>query len=230
VGGLPQSPQPPFFYKAPFSPIDVIEEYTRPARLREKGQLVTKEALSEREMMTFDGVGILEAFNTDGLRSLLYTLPHIPEMKEKTLRYPGHIDLIIALRDSGFFETSPKMMGALSLSPIEFTATLLMDNWKLGGHEPELTVMKVIVEGEENGSPKKVVYDLLDFYDRTTGLSSMSRSTGYTCTAALQLIIKGLFTQKGVYPPEFVGSEEVCFDFVIQYLKERGVEWTKKES
>lgn len=230
VGGLPQSPHPPFFYKAPFSPIDVIEEYTRPARLREKGQLVTKEALSEREMMTFDGVGTMEAFNTDGLRSLLYTLPHIPEMKEKTLRYPGHIDLIIALRDSGFFETSPKKMGALSLSPIEFTANLLMDNWKLGAHEPELTVMKVIVEGEENGSPKKVVYDLLDFYDQTTGLSSMSRSTGYTCTAALQLIIKGLFTQKGVYPPEFVGSEEVCFDFIIQYLKERGVEWTKKES
>lgn len=75
--------KPPFQYKAPFSPVDVIQEYIRPARLVEQGKIVTKPALSDRELIRFDEVGELEAFNTDGLRSLVYTMDHIPEMKEK---------------------------------------------------------------------------------------------------------------------------------------------------
>lgn len=107
VGGLPKERKPPFQYKAPFSPVDVIQEYIRPARLVEQRRIVTRPALSERELMQFDGVGQLEAFNTDGLRSLIFTMSHIPDMKEKTLRYPGHIDLIIALQQAGFFNTDP---------------------------------------------------------------------------------------------------------------------------
>ncbi|MGH8282135.1 MAG: saccharopine dehydrogenase family protein, partial [Gammaproteobacteria bacterium] len=103
VGGLPKHPKPPFLYKAPFSPIDVIEEYTRPARLQRGGKIVTLPALTERENVEFDGVGTLEAFNTDGLRSLLKTMAHIPDMAEKTLRYPGHVALIEALIQAGFF-------------------------------------------------------------------------------------------------------------------------------
>jgi len=89
VGGLPKIRKKPFEYKASFSPADVIEEYIRPARLKEHGQIVTKPALTEREYIHFDNVGTLEAFSTDGLRSLLFTMPHVPNMKEKTLRYPG---------------------------------------------------------------------------------------------------------------------------------------------
>ena len=85
VGGLPKNPTPPFYYKAPFSPIDVIEEYTRPARMMVDGQLVTKSALSEIETIAFEECGELEAFNTDGLRSILSTMNHIPNMKEKTI-------------------------------------------------------------------------------------------------------------------------------------------------
>ncbi len=53
----------------------------------------------------------------------------------------------------------------------------------------------------------------------------MSRTTGYTCTAAVHLIAKKLFTDKGVFPPELVGKNKNCFEFVIDYLKERGVNW-----
>src|SRR6476619_3048348 len=98
VGGLPANPQPPFYYKAPFSPIDVIQEYVRPARLVEDGKVVTKPAMSDKELMQFDEVGELEAFNTDGLRSLIITMNHIRDMKEKTLRYPGHHSLIVAMQ------------------------------------------------------------------------------------------------------------------------------------
>src|SRR5205085_5746999 len=135
--------------KAPFSPIDVIEEYTRPSRLKENGQVVTKPALSEREYMNFDELGTLEAFNTDGLRSLLFTMPHIPNLKEKTLRYPGHVGLIIALKQAGFFDKNEIEISGAKFSPLQFTTKILFDDWKLGPEEEELTVMKVIVEGEK---------------------------------------------------------------------------------
>lgn len=224
VGGLPVHPKAPFFYKAPFSPIDVIEEYTRPARLKEDGQIVIKPALTEREMMQFDRVGTLEAFNTDGLRSLLYTMPHVPTQKEKTLRYPGHVDLIIALKQSGFFSEKKINIDGKDVSPLEFTSKLLINEWKLGETEEELTVMKVIIHGEG----KTIEYNLLDYYDQSTQISSMARTTGYTCTAAVNLLAKKMVTKKGVFPPELIGNDKVCFDFVLNYLKERGVIWKKK--
>ncbi|MEY4920424.1 MAG: hypothetical protein RLZZ431_1606 [Bacteroidota bacterium] len=105
VGGLPKKRTQPFEYKAPFSPIDVLEEYTRPARYVENSCIVTKPALSDAEFIDFNKVGTLESFNTDGLRSILFTMGHIPNMKEKTLRYPGHIDLMKSLIKAGFLNT-----------------------------------------------------------------------------------------------------------------------------
>lgn len=229
VGGLPKSRKKPFEYKAPFSPADVIEEYMRPARLKENGHVVTKPALSEKELMDFDEIGTLEAFNTDGLRSLLFTMTHIPDLKEKTLRYPGHADLIAALKASGFFSDAPIRVNGVEITPLQFTSKILFHEWKLGETEDELTVMQVIVEGEKDGKSTRVQYDMLDRHDATTRTSSMSRTTGYTCAAAVHLIAKQLFTEKGVFPPELVGKYKNCFDFVFGYLEERGVKWKKEE-
>jgi lysine 6-dehydrogenase len=229
VGGLPKERKPPFQYKAPFSPADVIQEYIRPVRLMENGAVVTKPALSDREIISFKEVGELEAFNTDGLRSLVYTMKHIPDMREKTLRYPGHIDLIITLQQAGFFETTPVRIEEVDISPLDFTSRLLVNQWKLEPEEEEFTIMKVIVKGEQNGKRKTIVYDLLDRYDPATQISSMARTTGYTCTAAVNLIAKNLFNEKGVFPPERVGRYKNCFDFVINYLKERNVNWKMSE-
>jgi lysine 6-dehydrogenase len=230
VGGLPRHPKPPFYYKAPFSPFDVIQEYIRPARIMENGKIVTRPALSERELIKFDEVGELEAFNTDGLRSLIYTMRHIPDMKEKTLRYRGHIDLILALKEAGFFDTTPLHINNADISPLELTSGLLVNEWKPEPEEEEFTVMKIIIKGEARlpvGQEKTVVYDLLDRYDTATKTSSMARTTGYTCTAAVNLIAKKLFTNKGVFPPEWVGKDKNCFEFVLEYLKERKVNWKK---
>ena len=221
VGGLPVERNPPFQYKAPFSPVDVIQEYIRPARLVENGAIVTKPALSDREILKFEGIGELEAFNTDGLRSLIFTMGHIPEMKEKTLRYPGHVDIIVGLQQAGFFDTTALRFEDTDITPLEFTSRLLVNHWKLEPGEAEFTVMKVIIEGEG----KTIQYSLLDHYDAKTGTSSMARTTGYTCTAAVNLIAKGLFNEKGVFPPELVGKDKNCFDFVMRYLAERNVKW-----
>jgi lysine 6-dehydrogenase len=223
VGGLPKVKIYPFYYKAPFSPIDVVEEYTRPARYIEKGQLMTKPAMSEPEFVHFEKVGTLEAFYTDGLRSLLVNLDHIPNMKEKTLRYPGHIHLVQALKTAGFFDKDPITINNTAIRPIDFTSKVLINDWKLGPDEKEFTVMRVIIKGVADGKTKTITYELYDEYDEKERISSMARTTGYTATAHAELILNGKFTGKGVYPPELVGMDVDCFDFVMEYLKERGV-------
>ena len=165
VGGLPLVRKLPFQYKAPFSPIDVIEEYIRPARYVENGNVITKPALSDSEMVDFDEIGTLESFNTDGLRSLIKTMK-IPNMKEKTLRFPGHIDLIKALKSAGFFSSDFIEIENNKIRPIDVTCKILFDQWKLSPEEEEFTVMRVTIEGIKDGQRKKIVYNLLDRYDK----------------------------------------------------------------
>lgn len=229
VGGLPRVKIYPFYYKAPFSPIDVVEEYIRPARYVEKGQKMTKPAMSEPELMFFERVGTLEAFYTDGLRSLLNNLPHILNMKEKTLRYPGHIHLIQALKTAGFFEKTPITINNTAIRPIDFTSKILINDWKLNPNEEEFTVMRVSLKGQMEGNPITVTYELYDEFDREEQLSSMARTTGFTATAHAELILNAKFTGKGVFPPELVGMDPDCFDFVMDYLKERNVRYVKTE-
>ncbi len=223
VGGLPKKRVYPFEYKAPFSPIDVLEEYTRPARYVENGHIVTRPALSDAELIDFEEVGTLESFNTDGLRSVLFTMGHIPNMKEKTLRYPGHIDLMKGLIKAGFLNKNPVSVKGQQVSPMEFTSALLFDQWKLGETEEEFTLMRIKLRDAE----RTVCYDLYDRYNAVSQTSSMSRTTGYTCTAALNMLIQDLFSSKGVFPPELVGRDEACFRFILGYLKERNIHYRK---
>ncbi|MBM77424.1 MAG: saccharopine dehydrogenase [Crocinitomicaceae bacterium] len=231
VGGLPKVKKWPFCYKAPFSPIDVIEEYTRPARYIENSELIVREPLTDCEYVEFDKVGTLESFNSDGLRSIIFTMPHIPNMKEKTLRYPGHVEYIRVLKESGFFANDTIDVKGTKVSKLDFTSKILFKEWKLEAEEPELTVMRVTLRGlNKNGEKEEIVYDLHDEYDEITKTSSMARTTGYTATAAANLFLEGLFSEKGVFPPELVGKHDSCFHYFMNYLKERGIVYTKKIS
>jgi lysine 6-dehydrogenase len=222
VGGLPEIREWPYEYKAVFSPVDVIEEYTRPARYVENGQLVVRKALSDPELIDFPGVGTLEAFNTDGLRSLAVTIK-CPNMKEKTLRYPGHIEKMAVLRDTGFFDTAPIVMNGIPVRPIDFTARLLFPKWKLKEGEVDITVMKVVVDGKKDDRKVRYTYDLLDKYDQVTRIHSMARTTGYTATVALRMIVEGLYTHKGITVPEYIGQKPECVDYMLKGLKARGI-------
>ena len=222
VGGLPEVRVWPYEYKAVFSPVDVIEEYVRPARYIENGQMVIRPALSDPELMNFPVVGTLEAFNTDGLRTLAKTLD-VPNMKEKTLRYPGHIEKMAVLRDTGFFEALEIEIKGVRIRPVDFTAKLLFPKWKLHDGEVDLTVMRIIVEGKKRDRSVSITYDLFDRYDEVTGVHSMARTTGYTATVAARLIARGLFAHKGVSAPESIGQVPACVKFMLDGLKERGV-------
>ncbi|HNZ44124.1 MAG TPA: saccharopine dehydrogenase C-terminal domain-containing protein [Bacteroidales bacterium] len=226
VGGLPQIREYPYEYKAVFSPIDVIEEYTRPARYIENYKAVTKEALSDAELLNFPGLGTLEAFNSDGIRSLGSTIK-AANIKEKTLRYPGHIGLMKVLRQTGFFSQEPIDVKGTKIKPMDVTAKLLFPMWELKKGEKDLTIMKVIVEGKKDGKKLRYTYDLLDFYDEETQTHSMARTTGYTATVALRMIASGLYRQEGLSVPEYIGNYPECVDFMLNSLAQRGVNYVE---
>lgn len=228
VGGIPASPAPPWEYRAPFSPIDVIAEYTRPARLRRDGEDRTLPALSELELVDVPGVGRLEAFNTDGLRTLLRT-SRVPDLVEKTLRWPGHADRIGVLRDSGFFDREPVEVEGTRVSPLALSARLLFDAWRYRPGEEDLTVMRVVVEGRDERGPVRHRYDLLDRYDSASDVASMARTTGYTATALARLVLDGRYREPGISPPERVGAVDGALDSVLGHLARRGVEVRHRE-
>jgi len=227
VGGLPLIREWPFEYKAVFSPIDVIEEYTRPARFIVNGDLVIKEALSDAEHIYFEECGTLEAWNSDGLRSLMKSF-RIPNMIEKTLRYPGCVEYLKVLREAGFFSYDKVEVNGNIIRPIDLTAKLLFPKWQLRPGEEDFTIMKVIISGTENGQKLTYHYTLFDRFDKTTNTTSMARTTGYTCTAAVNLVLNEMFTKKGVSPPEELGLTKSNAEFIIDYLKNRNVNYQLK--
>lgn len=222
VGGLPEVRERPFEYKAVFSPIDVIAEYVRPARYVENGVMVTRPALSDPELIEFPGVGTLEAFNTDGLRSLAQTIS-CPNMKEKTLRYPGHCEQMAMLREAGFFCEAEIIVDGSPVRPIDVTAALLFPKWKMGPRDTDITVLWFEVKGRKDRRDVSHTFRLLDRYDSHSGTLSMARTTGYTATAAVRMLAEGLYTEPGIAPPELFGRQEKPCDFMIRCLRDRGV-------
>lgn len=223
VGGLPWARHWPYQYRAPFAPLDVLEEYTRPARFIEDGRIVTRPALSEPELLDFPRVGTLEAFNTDGLRSLLTTVK-ARNMREKTLRYPGHIELMRVLRETGYFSKEAINVGGGSVRPIDLTAKLLFAHWTPAAGETEFTVLRVIVRGKKSGVAISRQFDLMDETDAATGQSSMARTTGFPAAIMARMLVWGEISEPGVFAPEQIATRGEVMSRMLAALAQRGVE------
>jgi saccharopine dehydrogenase-like NADP-dependent oxidoreductase len=221
VGGLPAERRWPYEYKAAFAPADVIEEYVRPARIVEGGNVVVRPALSEPELIDFPEVGTLEAFNTDGLRSLAGL--DVPDIVEKTMRYPGHIELMRVLRDLGLFSETPIEVGGQSIVPRDVTSALLFPQWTYAEGEVDLTIMRIVVHGEQDGRAVRRQWDLLDRRDASTGLRSMSRTTGFPAAIMARQIASGRFRRPGVHAPEVYGATDGMLDEMLAALSRRGI-------
>ncbi len=230
VGGLPFKRTWPYEYKAVFSPIDVIEEYLRPARYIENGKLIVKEALSDTELVEFKEIGTLESWNSDGLRTLLKTMRNIPNMIEKTLRYPGTIKYIKALKKTGFFSSEFVDVNGIKIKPIDLTTKLLFPLWKLEEQEKDFTVMRIVIKGRENEQEVLYQYDLFDQYDNKTNTTSMAKTTGYTCTAIANLILENKFNKKGICPPEYIAQGNHNLAQILGYLNDRNVFYKKNKN
>lgn len=228
VGGLPTVRHWPYEYKAGFSPIDVIEEYTRPSRIVRGGKVEVVPALSELELVDFPEIGTLEAFVTDGLRTLVHSIA-APDMIEKTMRYPGHAERMRMLRETGFFSETPVSLGAASVRPIDVATRLLFPMWQMHEGDEDVTIMRILVEGAGKNGPMRITVDLFDRFDRATGTSAMARTTGYTATTAVRLLADGLWNEAGITPPERLGQSEACTDYMLAGLRERGVVYRSSE-
>jgi len=207
IGGLHFHRTGPNDYLPTFSPVDVWEEYIRPARYVRQGKLITMPPLSEPELVEFKMGGhdlVLESFNTDGLRSLILTMHgRIPNMKEKTLRFPGHIGYIRELQETGKPWTP--------------------ETWKPGEDEDEFTIMRINFRGAQHGRKKTITYDMFVTWDEKTGMSSMSRVTGYSCTGVARCVLEGMYQRKGISPPSYVGEAPGCADRIFSHLKARNI-------
>ena len=196
VGGNPQKPDGEWSYMAPFSPSDVIEEYTRPARFRREGVLLTEPALSERHIVEVPGYGNMEAFLTDGARSLLDTI-HSDELIEYTVRWPGHIQRYL---DGNYTEEE------------------LIDAWKFDHTCPEFTWLAVVVSNEQ----KSIRWDIID--EGKDGWSSMARATGLVTVEVTQMLLENLIQEYGVIPPEHLGKDSELLDRLLNVMRKEGVQ------
>jgi len=211
VGGIPETPVPPLGYTITWSAEGLIDEYVRDVHIVEGGP-----ALSGLEEVDFPGVGRLEAFYTDGLRTLVHSLPGVESMYEKTLRYPGHVEKVRLLRELGFFDDEPIYVEGRSVSPRLLTARLLERSlWK--PEVGDLLAMIVDVRGEASGEEVGYRYYILDRFHRKTGVTAMARTTGYTASIVGGMLARGEIREKRL------GMNETVTEALLSELRTRGV-------
>jgi saccharopine dehydrogenase-like NADP-dependent oxidoreductase len=227
VGGIPERPVPPLGYTITWSAEGLIDEYVRPVRIVEEGRVVEVPALSGLEEIDFPGLGRLEAFYTDGLRTLLETFRGVEKMYEKTLRYPGHVEKVRVLRELGLFDEEPLEIEGIEVSPKLFTARLLEKHLKMP-EVGDLLAMMVEVKGLKEREKKAIRFHLLDRYDRERGVTAMARTTGYTASIVAQMLAKGCIDERGVMPPERLGMKPQLFQEILSELRARGVKVVKQ--
>ncbi|HEY0811492.1 MAG TPA: saccharopine dehydrogenase C-terminal domain-containing protein [Longimicrobiales bacterium] len=224
VGGLPQDPQPPLNYQIVYSLEGVLDYYTTPSWVVRDGEPKQVEALSEMETVRFDDpVGTLEAFHTaGGLSTMAWRYKgKIKTMEYKTLRYPGHAEIVRAVRGLGLLDLAPITVKGVTVVPRDVFITCAEPKLRKP-QGTDMVALRVVVEGKKDGAPKRVTYDLIDRYDQKNGISSMNRTTGYSLSITGQLQADRKL-KSGVYTPD----QAMPADLYIEELAKRGVQIRK---
>jgi lysine 6-dehydrogenase len=222
VGGLPQYPTPPLGYQIVYSLEGVLDYYTTPSWVVRDGEPHEVEALSEVERIDFpEPVGELEAFHTaGGLSTMAWTYRgRIRTMEYKTLRYPGHAQIMRAIRDLGLLDLKPIAVDGEDVVPRRLFIRCAEPRLRRPGAR-DLVALRVEVEGTKNDAPRRVVYDLVDLYDEARGISAMERTTGFSLSITGQLQVRGQVLGAGVRTPD----QAVPPEDYIEELAGRGVD------
>jgi len=224
VGGLPQVPRPPLNYRIVFSFEQVLEMYASDhVRVVRDGKIKTTRALSEVERVSFpEPYREMEAFLTDGLATLLYTMKgHVKVMDEKTIRYPGHAEQIKTLIETGLVSTKLVKVNGKNMVPRKLLSAILGPKLALG-KEKDVTLLRVTVRGTRGGSDITYEYEMIDCYDAIENVTSMARTTAFTGAIASMMLADHRIDEKGILAPEscFAGS---TFKALFQRLAEKNV-------
>jgi len=226
VGGLPQVPEPPLNYQLVYSLEGVLDYYTTPVLVLEGGEVIDKEPLTGVETVTFEALGELEAFLTaGGISRMPYRYRGlIPSMSYKTLRYPGHCELMKSMRNLGLMDLDPVEIGGASVVPRDLLIKVLDTKLRKPSGK-DLVVMRVIIDGAIDGASRTVTYEMVDYYDQDQEITAMMRTTGYSLGATAYMQAAGLIP-KGVHTP----SECVPAEMYIQQLANRGIVIERSEN
>jgi lysine 6-dehydrogenase len=221
VGGLPQNPIPPIRYQIVYSLEGVIDYYTTLSWILRDGKPMRVEALSEVEQLDFPGAGRLEAFHTAGGLSTMAQRyeGRLQTMEYKTLRYPGHAEIMRAIRDLGLFDSQPVEVKGVRVAPRDVFLAVAGKRLRRDPREsPDLVALRVEVSGTRNGDEVTLRWDLLDRYDPSSGMTAMMRTTGFS------LAITGILQANGnIVPGVWTPDEVVPADRYVEELGARGV-------
>jgi len=223
VGGIPEKKVPPLDYTITWSADGLIDEYIRDVSIVKEGELVKVPALSGLEEIEFPGVGTLEAFYTDGLRSLVKSLPDVKNLYEKTLRYPGHVEKVKLLRELGFFSEDSLAVGGSEVVP-KFVSARIFENSLTMPDIGDLLAMQVQVSGQKDGESCGYSFHVLEYYDHEAEVSAMARTTAYTASIVAGILGEGGIRKKGVIPMESIGKDHDLVKKIIRELGKRDVE------
>ncbi len=220
VGGLPQNPKPPLNYKVTWCVEDLFEEYTRNAKIVRNGKNIEVEALEGLEEVEFEGVGKLEGFFTDSVRTLHHTVK-AKNMWEKTLRYPGHVRKIKLLKKLGLFNKKP--LESTNISPWNFMCKFWEENLNFL-EDKDVLLMRIKVSGKTQSTNILHTYEVIDHFDEQRNITAMGRSTAYTAFAVIKLVMENKISKKGIVPPEILGMNKKIFQEIQRTLKNKNVE------
>ncbi len=218
VGGISERPMPPLGLAITWSVEDLIEEYLRPARLIINGRMVSLDPLGvEPGRIHVDGVGELEYFPTDGLRSLLESFNWLEELAEYTLRWPGHVNAMKMLKELGFMSGEPIKADGCLVGARGFLAGVIRK--KYSGLR-DIVVLIVEVEGDEGYRRYSAIIGSDDSW------SAMAKATGGFQAAVTRLILDGEVGLRGLVYPEDLASKEGLTPRILGMLGESGVNVT----
>lgn len=224
----------PLQYKFSWSIIGVMRAYSRPARVISRGQVLdiapeqVFEAANVHQLKVEEIGTSLECFpNGDAVHyaELFGIRSSVQEMGRYTCRYQGHCAFWEVMVKSGFLDEKPLLVGDVSVSPMQFTASLLgsQAQFHFAEDEQDLTLIRVDVRGTRSGNAARVVYQLVDTRDLETGFTSMQRTVGFTMSLGARLILEGKLAS-GLLTPL-----DVPYDSVIPALERHNLHVTRRE-
>ncbi|MFQ3668621.1 MAG: saccharopine dehydrogenase C-terminal domain-containing protein [Fimbriimonadaceae bacterium] len=218
-GGLPENPKPPLNYALRFSIEGLVGEYIDESIVLRGGKVARVEPLSELEQLEFPGFGTLEAFATSsGSGTAPYTLRgRLADYEYKTLRYPGHCELMRMFRNHGFWHDGPVEVGESRLRPIDLFHRLVEERL-IDPHSQDVVLVLALARGWVGDTAREFRIEMVDRFDPATGFGAMERMTGFS--TAIQAIAVGRGeVPRGAYPCELA----LPGDRVLEELARRGI-------
>lgn len=203
VGALPQFPHNALKYNLTWSTDGVINEYCNPCESIRDGVTVEVPALEELEHFSLDGAEY-EAFNTSGgLGTLCETLEgKVENMNYKTVRYPGHCDIMkMLVRDLRLGQRRDIMKDVLENAlPITYQ---------------DVVMVFVTVAGWQDGLLTQESYAKKIYAQKINGrlMSAIQITTAAGICASTDLLFEGKLPQAG-----FVRQEQTV---LADYLANR---------